>query len=433
MPTKTISRAAATLAFAALVLVGTPAGALAAGTGPDAPVIRALERHAGLQAARARLRAAEARAAGFRAYRAPMLQVSVMQPPTLKGSQISLTQPLEASEKRDVASRLALADARRERAAIARLESGIRQEVRKLLAEQAYLEAAAALIRRAQARSRDVAQLSAARYAVGKASQADLLVPQVRQSELHHDQVMLEEQIATTRARLGALLESDPDKAPDLAPHGPPPRLDVSAENLVALALEHSPMVLAEEAMIARAQLEREQARLERESPDFEVGLVLGKGQVMGDPMVGAMVGVELPFLQPTRFEGMRRASEEELVAARKGVEQARLDVRSEIATLLARLAALESKIRLHREALAPQSELAFKAARTAYSAGMMPLADVLDRQQDLDEAERAGERLEADYRQALADLEAAVGVPLDWVPKGGAGPHHEKETGHEP
>src|SRR5207244_3038242 len=109
-----------------------------------------------------------------------------------------------------------------------------------------------------------------ARYAAGRASQADVLRPVVELSKLHNDVIMHDQEAGLAVARLNVLLNRPPE-----TPIGPldEPREEMllpASADLQRLAIERQPELQRARIEIERAEAELASARLERK-PDFVV------------------------------------------------------------------------------------------------------------------------------------------------------------------
>ena len=75
------------------------------------------------------------------------------------------------------------------------------------------------------------------------------------------------------------------------------------------------------------------------------------------------------------------------------------------------RIQTLQEQLDLFDNALTPQAEQALDTSENAYSTGAVGVLDLLDSERVLLEVRLGRARLEADYLQALADMERALGT----------------------
>jgi outer membrane protein TolC len=80
---------------------------------------------------------------------------------------------------------------------------------------------------------------------------------------------------------------------------------------------------------------------------------------------------------------------------------------------LVSEVESIERQRALYDEAVLPEGGATLEAARAAFSAGLLPMTDVLDDLGRLVVDRRAAVDLEARRVLAIAELEAATGSPL--------------------
>ena len=76
-------------------------------------------------------------------------------------------------------------------------------------------------------------------------------------------------------------------------------------------------------------------------------------------------------------------------------------------------LTTIKAQIALFENALVPQAEQALRATEEAYATGTTGVLDLLDSEEVLLDVRLGLARLRADYMQALADMERAIGAPF--------------------
>ena len=260
---------------------------------------------------------------------------------------------------------------------------------------------------------REIADAAQARYAAGRGSQQELLKPVVELSRLHGDVIMHDQEAGLAMARLNILL----DRAPD-APIGPleEPReeslLPASAD-LQRTAIEHQPELQRARIEIARAEAELTSARLERK-PDF---IVQGGYQLMPNQTDGllARVGITWPNAPWSRGRiDAKIAGQAGAVTAAASRERAMENmVRLAVQEAYVRAKAAQEHASLLRTTIVPQSRQAFDVARAAYQADRADFSSILNSERGLLDARLEYFRALADFTQAIADLERAIGAEL--------------------
>jgi outer membrane protein TolC len=182
---------------------------------------------------------------------------------------------------------------------------------------------------------------------------------------------------------------------------------------LAARAEAQSPALAAMAAKTEAQRSELDLARQDKGVPDFDLGLETGISMPGGMVYLGGMVGMNLPWLSASRFDGRIRAGEAGLGEATAQVQAERNRLRSEISALISELRQAERQLQLYEQGVLPQATQVFKASLAAYQVNKLDFSDVLESQLAIFEAQTAVARAKADHHQALARLEALMGAPL--------------------
>ena len=109
------------------------------------------------------------------------------------------------------------------------------------------------------------------------------------------------------------------------------------------------------------------------------------------------------------------------LAAAQAALEQARLQAAQEVTAGAAMVRGVDERLSLLRTGLLPQAQANAQAALAAYQVGQADFLTLMDRELDVIHLQIDQHRLLRDRAQALARLEAAVGLPVTEWPKGDA------------
>jgi outer membrane protein TolC len=349
-----------------------------------ADVVRlATERRDEIQAARARVRAGEARPTIVAALDDPMIAPSLDHLPfMMDGADVSFAIeqqfPLSGILRHRRAA--ALADAERLRAEANRTVLDVGAD-----AINAYLmlqerRRAAALVGEQLAFARDVVTAADARYSAATAPQSDVLRAEVEVSRLHALGRGLAGEVRGAEAMLNASLARDPElPVPELAPL---PLTDpVPSWPAIKAAVSTRPELAAARADIARADAEVQVMRdmfrpmlTVRTGPAYT--MAEGRGWM-------AMIGVSLPIWRDKLRAGvaeaaaMRQMSEAELRATARMVE-------GEAAAAVNRLQAARDRQQALAGDVLPRAQLAIQPAVSGYAAGQLPLVSVIESVQAL-------------------------------------------------
>ena len=256
------------------------------------------------------------------------------------------------------------------------------------------------------------ARIAEQRYGVGQVSQADALRAQVEVTRLA---TLAGTQALTIRqeaAALNALLSRSPDD-PLGVPEDPPlPHLDRTADALVELALARRPELTAQGAMIARDETGVQLARRDR-LPDFEVAgsRFLNYGSRDG---FGAFVSVTIPLVQKGRYDAAISEAEARLSAARADRRRLEDVIRRDVTLAFLRARAALDLHTLHLTTHIPQAEQALRITEGGYQAGSLDFGTITDTARALEDVHLEHVEATADFERAWAQLERAVGAPLE-------------------
>jgi outer membrane protein TolC len=245
--------------------------------------------------------------------------------------------------------------------------------------------------------------------------QQDVLRAQVEVARMSEDITRMAQERVAMAARLNALLGREA-ATPVGALELPEPGNDLpDADSLIARALEARPALIAGAERVAAAQASLSAARREL-YPDFQVGFQYQSRPAFPN-MVSLMVGVNLPI-----FAGSKQLAMRKEMAAMRDMSQAELvNLRNETAARIietrARAVQDRNLVRLYRTSIVPQARAAVQSSLASYQVGRVTFMQLIDNQMTVNRYETEGYRLAADYQQALGELEALVGQPLEGQP----------------
>lgn len=349
-----------------------------------ADVIRlAGARRAEIQAARARMRAGEARPAIVSALADPMISPSLDHKPfMMSGADYSVTieQGIPLSGIRGHRRASALADLDRLRADANRtmLDVGVQAANAFLMLQQR--RRTSALVTEQLGFARDVVAAANARYAGGTAPQADVLRAEVEVARLGAFAKALVSEVRGAEAMLNASLALDADlPVPELVPLAF--ALPIPAWPSIQTALTSRPELVAGRAEIARAEAEvlvmrdmyRPMATI-RTGPAYT--MAEGRGWM-------AMVGVSLPIWRGklragvVEAQAMRAMSEADVQAMTRMIE-------GDAAVAVNQLQAARDRQTTLTSDVLPRARMVIEPAVAGYAAGQLPLVSVIEAVQAL-------------------------------------------------
>jgi outer membrane protein TolC len=257
------------------------------------------------------------------------------------------------------------------------------------------------------------------KYAVGKVPQQDILKAQISVTRLAEHLIHFEQDIELAQARLNTLLGRDPREP-----------INVRGEYEIALELP-SIETLEKTALQSRPDLAQAQAAAEKSrqdqalarkayNPDLTVSagyMLMPRGsEFRNNYMVEG--SINLPWLN-------RRKHESEIAEATAMVNEQDAEIAAmrnaafgQIQEALVQTKATQKLARVYQNSLRPQAEATLHSTVIAYENDKTEFLDLLDSQMTVIDLDLAYFQALADFEARLADLELAVGTPIDKVQK---------------
>lgn len=427
---------------ALLFLTGEAASAQSASLALDSLVATALARNPALIAARARVDAARARIGPAGTLPDPMVGAGIMNLPvnvsyddmTMNALMVGQTVPYPGRLR--LQRELATAEAAAEEANLAGVALDIERDVRRAYFDLAFPDRALAVLARSQAVIVGLSQSAESRYAVGTATQQEVLRLQVEAASVAEEAAIFAEQRHAALARLHSLLAitdrqlnpmaTIPERIRVAAVSSDPARIRFTSTALGARAAD-SPLpplkVLQQRAAAANPNVRAADARIAAQTlrvrlaerghlPDFDVELQYGQRPSRPD-MVSIMVSVPVPVRRAARQHQETAAARAELVALQAERSTRVLELNADVAELHSDLEALRVQLALYVRSILPQGRAAFESAAVGYAAGKTEFATLIEQRTDLFQYELAYERALADFARKLVELERLVGAEV--------------------
>jgi outer membrane protein TolC len=257
------------------------------------------------------------------------------------------------------------------------------------------------------------------RYAQGSVARLDVIKAQVDDAQAENALIATGRDLANARAALNRMLGRLLGAAIQLADTlVVPPALPALAQ-LDSIALDKRPELASLQSQRAGARAATSLAK-EYWLPDL--GVSVSENLVAGAPTTyTTAIGLSFPLFFWNHQGGeVAEAShrERELDATYRDLEaQVDQDVRTTYATAAT---ALEQAAYL-RDQLVPEAREAYTIASTSYGLGGSSALEVLDARRTLLDAESQYAEALGAANDARADLERAIGIPLDSIPAGGS------------
>jgi outer membrane protein TolC len=420
------ARVATALAFT-LGALALPATQSAAQNGSQALVLGDLYRDVQRQspklaAARALVRAAEARIPGSKLPPDPQLQVGFMNytVPGLKPmdplgmTQLQLMQMVPVAGKLSLSGRISTAQAAAQRERANDVSWELRSQAAMAFYELYQTEQGLVVARETLRLLQDLQRTAEAMYRVGEGRQADVLRAHVEIARMTEDTLRMQTMRISMQARLNALLNRPVDAAiaEPLLPAFP--ESTPSLDTLATAAELARPMV---KAGVREVEAADAAARLARREiwPDLTLGVQYGQRRAeMGVERMGSlMVGASLPVFASRRQLRMREEAAAMQAMAQADLTAMRADTRGRVAEAYANLTRARNLIRLYRNTVLPQAEATVTSSLAAYRVGSVDFMTALDNRMKVNEYRQELFVLEAEEGTAWAELEMLLGREL--------------------
>ena len=344
-----------------------------------ADVIRvASARRDEIEAARARIRAGEARPAIVSALPDPMISPSLDHLPFMMGGadfSVTFEQQIPLSSIRDHRRAAALADVDLLRAEATRTTLNVGIEAANAYIMLLERRRIAALVTEQIAFARDVVSAATARYASGTAPQSDVLRAEVEVARLEATSRALKGEVRAAEAMLNTSLALDADlPVPSLT--APALTQPIPSWTVIRTSLTSRPELAAGRSEIARAAAEIEVMRdMFRPMATIRTGpsytMAEGHGWM-------AMVGVSLPIWRGklkagvAEAQAMRTMADADLRAMTRMIE-------GEAAVAIGQLQAAHDRQTALNSDVLPRARMAIEPAVASYASGQLPLVSVIE------------------------------------------------------
>jgi cobalt-zinc-cadmium efflux system outer membrane protein len=327
-----------------------------------------------------------------------------------------LSQALPGPGKRGLRSDIAAQDVMTAKAALEAVRRRILAEVRVAYYELLRNRDELRVHDQQVALARQALKAAQIKYTVGRVPQQDVLRAQIAVTRLIDHLIMFQKDGALARARLNALMGRDPAAPLEVTGEYRQVERLPGADDLKRIALSARPELQAATSAVRRSELASQLAR-KAYTPDFNVSggyMLMPGGTPDGRHAYMAELSMTLPWLNRSKHN-----SEIEQAQATRDLQQAeyerlRQDVFREIQEALIRAQAAKQLVDIYQHTLRPQAQATFKAARAAYETDRADFLSLLDSQNTMLEVEYDYYQSLAQLDQQLAELEAAVGAPLE-------------------
>lgn len=311
------------------------------------------------------------------------------------------------------------------RAAYLRYESVVRDavaETKVAFFELYYIDRAQAVTDEVRKLYDRYAALAAGGEGVAKPKVPETFRAESQRAQLGYDLTMLREmrqaEVEDLRTCCGLPENTEIGRTEDVAE---PPVLNLTLDQLAAIAQKHNQELAAAGIEVERAGLQRKLAQ-RAPIPRLTVGagyvqtgdMSSGPDPTRNEVMVNVGMSVPLWF---GKYRAMAREANELETAAKADQLAKRYGIRAELAKAYYKLNNASRLVRLYRETLLPQSRQALQSAEELYRKGEVNLAGLLETTAAVHNFELARLRATADFYQNVAMIEKMLGTALELKP----------------
>ena len=395
----------------------------------EALVAEALERNPQVQAAVWNETAARERIPTAGALPDPTLQLTgfAQAPQTRVGPQTSglaVNQRLPWFGKRADRAEATTVRAEIQREAVTARRAEVVRQVKVAYYELGYLDRAIAITGEERELLEHYESLARARYSQGVGLQQAVVKLQAQITRVLNRRQELTRQRIGVESRLNALRDRPAHLGIPDVNLGDRPKVVVDHDRILAIGRANAPEVKAAALAVDHDEVGVRLAH-RRYWPDLVLGATWGRVRARDDDpgranpppdngrdTLGLTLGVNIPLHRDIYDAAVREAVARRTAAranhryALNGVDQAARSTGFALTTI-------EVQMALYENALVPQAEQAQRATEEAYATGTTGVLDLLDSEEVLLDVRLGLARLEADYLQALADMERAIGAPF--------------------
>ena len=255
------------------------------------------------------------------------------------------------------------------------------------------------------------------KYAVGKVPQQDILKAQISVTRLAEHLIHFEQDIELAQARLNTLLGRDPHQPINVRGDYGTGIVLPSLAALEKTAVQSRPDLALAQAAAEKSRQEQALAK-KAYSPDFSVSagyMLMPRGsEFRNNYMLEG--SINLPWLNRRRHEAEIAEASATVNAQDAEIAAMRNAAFGQIQEALVQTKAAQKLADIYQNSLRPQAEATLHSTVIAYENDRTEFLDLLDSQMTVIDLDLAYFQALADFETRLAELELAVGTPIDQV-----------------
>lgn len=348
-------------------------------------------------------------------------QVPLRQPWNYNAAQnmFMLSRTFPGFGKRSLRANVAKGDVAESKAALEAIKLDVRVRARKAFYDLLRAEDGLRIHDEHVDIARQAVEAARIKYAVGKVPQQDILKAQMSVTRLAEHLIHFEQDIEIAQAHLDTLIGHDPHEPINVhGDYGISIALP-SLETLERKALQSRPDLV--EAQAAADKSRKEQALSQKAfSPDFTVSagyMLMPRGsEFRNNYMVEG--SITLPWLNRRKHDAEIAESTALVMEKDAEIDAMRNAAFGQIQEALVQTKAAQKLASIYERSLRPQAEATLHSTVIAYENDRTEFHDLLDSQMTVIDLDLAYFQALADFEARLADLELAIGRPVDEEPR---------------
>lgn len=328
---------------------------------------------------------------------------------------LMVSQSLPGPGKRGLETGIAQTDVQSEKDSLEVTRLRVRVEVRKAFYDLLLAQDELQIHDQHVAIAHQAIEAARIKYTTGKVPQQDMLKAQLALTRLAEHMIRFDRDADVARAHLNTLLGRDPTLPITLRGDFQVDQPLPSAQDLEKLALQSRPDLLG--AQIAADKSRQEQSLAKKAYvPDFTVSagyMLMPSGS---DPRNNYMIegSVSLPWLNHRKHDAEIAEAAAKVTDEDAELAAMRNEAFGQIEEALANARAAQRLAAIYHNSLRPQADATLHAAVIAYENNQTDFLDLLDSQMTVIDVDLSWRQALGDFSARIADLELAVGIPLD-------------------
>ncbi len=324
---------------------------------------------------------------------------------------LKLSQKLPFPGKRRLRGEIATHEAAIAKEEVRMAEVTIRTEVKKAYYDLWLVHQNLLIYSRDKELMAQFATIAEKKYAVGQASQPDVLRAQVELTRLINRVTTQTLKLGEVRAMLNGLLSRSPEAPLGVPQDAPKPVVKQTLAELAELTLQTRPEIAARSVAINRDTAALALAQ-KAYFPDFEVYVgrfFNGRGR----DGVGVIFSATIPLAYREKYDAEVAEARAQLNAGKADLRAAQDTALAEVKGALVHAQTAVELVNLFAQTHIPQAEQALASSRISYQTGKVDFLSLIDSLRVVEQVHLEHLAAATDFEKAYADLERAVGREL--------------------